>query len=113
MMKKTGAKLIWITSTPIPDGCGKVGALKNGRVPGRKGGAVTKYLNPWAMEVVGADPAISICDLWDVVDRGRNSQYKKWCKGWDRHIQGSLSDPLGQKLARSMVEILGMEKGKK
>jgi len=46
-LKPTGAKLIWVTTCPVPDGYEKAGALGAGnKAPGRKAGVMKEYLNP-------------------------------------------------------------------
>ena len=64
-LKKTKAKLIWVTTCPVPNGYPAAGDLDtNGKAPGRTAGVMEKYLNPWALEVIKRHPKISICDQW-------------------------------------------------
>ncbi|MDP7288628.1 MAG: SGNH/GDSL hydrolase family protein, partial [Phycisphaerae bacterium] len=63
-LKPTGAKLIWITTCPVPKGYKPAGALvdkgsKGICAPGRTSGVMNKYLNPWALEVVKRHPEIT------------------------------------------------------
>ena len=64
-LKKTGAKLIWVTTCPVPRGFLAAGGLdEKGKAPRRTSGVMRKYLNPWALEVVQRPPALTICDQW-------------------------------------------------
>jgi acyl-CoA thioesterase-1 len=48
-LKKTGAKLIWVTTCPVPNGYDPAGALnERGKAPGRTAGVMENHLNPWA-----------------------------------------------------------------
>ena len=76
-LKKTKARLVWVTTCPVPHGLGEAGALAaDGRAPGRKTGVMMKYLNPWALEVMKRHPEISICDQWQFVKDGEAGPYR-------------------------------------
>ena len=107
-LKKTGAKLIWVTTCPVPHGCGPAGDLdKRGKAPGRKAGVMKKYLNPWALEVVSQHPEITICDQWQFVKDNPDGLYTDWWKGDNVHFGGEPADALGRFLADSVLEVAG------
>jgi acyl-CoA thioesterase-1 len=107
-MKKTGAKLIWVTTCPVPEGCKPAGDLDaNGKAPGRTAGVMKKYLNPWALEVMKRHPEIAVCDLWQFVADHRGDLYAEWWKGNNVHFSGEGADALGTVLARRVLEALG------
>lgn len=90
-MKKTGAKLIWATITPIPDG---------DLVPARKFGNVANY-NAIASRVM-AENQITVNDLnaW-ITPKLAEMQKPK-----DLHYLDSGSDYLGQKVATEIQQAL-------
>jgi hypothetical protein len=121
ILRKTGAKLIYVTTCPIPQGyptapapsAHKAGAHKG---PGRASGTMEMYMNPWALEVMARHPDIAICDQHSLIES--ETFYKKWFtnagskagKGneyGDLHIPGLLSEPVGRQLARMVLDVLG------
>jgi hypothetical protein len=107
-LKKTKAKLVWVTTCPVPGGTDPVGALgADGRAPGRKTGVMEKYLNPWALEVIRRHPQISVCDQWQLVKDGENGVFKEWWdRGHDVHFGGEQAQALGEYLARHIEKVM-------
>ena len=88
-LKKTKAKLIWVTTCPVPNGYPPAGEMsKEGRAPGRMAGVMEKFLNPWALEVIKKHPEISICDQWQFVKDNGNGIYKEFWAEQGRSFQG-------------------------
>jgi hypothetical protein len=105
-LKKTKAKLIWVTTCPVPNGYDPVGLLEaNGKAPGRTAGVMRKYLNPWALEVVKRHPQISICDQWQYCKDSENGIYKDWLAGKNVHFKGEPADKLGHFLAQQVLKV--------
>jgi hypothetical protein len=131
---KTKAKLIFVTTTPIPGGYGEVGnkpvVMKKGRngveevwVPGKYKGVMKDFINPWAMEVVKQYPQISICDQHEILWKEKTAT--SWMKlggvnrvnglvdksitedYGDNHIPGHLSIAIGRQLARLVLDVNG------
>jgi hypothetical protein len=68
------AKLIWVTTCPVPNGFEKAGPLSpDGKTPGRTSDVMERYLNPWAAEVVARYPQVFVCDQWQLVKDGGRS----------------------------------------
>jgi len=106
-LKKTGAKLIWVTTCPVPDGCGKAGELgASGKAPGRKAGVMARYVNPWALEVMKRHGEIAVCDQWQLVRDNAGGLYTDWWKGDNVHFRGPTAEALGRLLARRALEAL-------
>ena len=106
-LEKTKAKLIWVTTCPVPNGFGKAGALDaNGNAPGRTAGVMQKYLNPWAMEVMKRYPKISICDQWRYCKDNENGIYKDWWAGKNVHFRGEPADALGKFLGQHVAKVM-------
>jgi hypothetical protein len=117
-LKKTKAKLIFVTTTPIPRGYPEPGELgKDEKAPGRVQETMRRYINPWAREVMARHPEIAICDQHGLI---RNEKfYATWLakvgtksRGesnphGDLHIGGLLGEPVGRQLARCVLDVLG------
>ncbi|MFT5129382.1 MAG: hypothetical protein ACI8W8_003004 [Rhodothermales bacterium] len=124
ILRKTGAKLIFVTTTPIPLGypaAPEPNAHKDGanKGPGRASGTMEKYINPWALEVMTRHPDIAICDQHSLIEA--ETFYEPWLKSagnkdgkgsdyGDLHIPGLLSEPIGRQLARIALDVLGRDK---
>ncbi len=106
-LKKTGAKLIWVTTCPVPKGYEQAGPLKEGKAPGRMAGVMKKYLNPWAAEVIARHPEITVCDQWAFVKEDPKGIYEEWWKGRNVHFGGKPADALGELLAKEVLKALG------
>lgn len=104
-LKKTGAKLIWVTTCPVPNGYDQAGPLdERGKAPGRTAGVMQEYLNPWAAEVMVRHPEISICDQWQFVKDNKGGLYTGWWKGKNVHFGGDPAAALGRLLADHVKE---------
>ncbi|MFP6618574.1 MAG: SGNH/GDSL hydrolase family protein, partial [Pirellulaceae bacterium] len=107
-LEKTKAKLIWVTTCPVPRGMPPAIELQgDGRAPGRQSGVMEKYLNPWALEVVKRHPQISVCDQWQYCKDHENDLYKQWWSGKNVHFSGNTADALGQLLAEHVLKRTG------
>ena len=117
-LKKTGAKLIFVTTTPIPGGYPPPGELgPDDKATGRVQKTMEFFINPWALEVMGRHPEIEICDQHALISNEKF--YSTWLKkaGFhkkkknnpfgDLHIGGLLGEPVGRQLARKVLDILG------
>ena len=106
-LRKTNAKLVWVTTCPVPKGQDPAGALsEDGRAPGRKTGVMEKYLNPWALDVIKRHPEISICDQWQLVKDDAHGLFKTWWAGHDVHFGGDQAKALGEYLARHIEKTM-------
>ncbi|MEM7696895.1 MAG: SGNH/GDSL hydrolase family protein [Verrucomicrobiota bacterium] len=107
-LKPTGARLIWVTTCPVPDGFPAAGALDaKGKAPGRTAGVMEKYLNRWAAEVLQKHPEIAVCDQWQLVKDGETGLFADWWKGSDVHFRGEQADALGKLLGKQVAGLLG------
>ena len=105
-MKPTGAKLIWVTTCPVPLGCGQ------GKV-GRKAGRM-KLQNEWAAEVMKKHPEIMICDQWQFVKDNKGGVYTEWWRGKNVHFGGeAAAAALGRLLAEHVVGALARGGGRR
>jgi len=105
-LEKTKAKLIWVTTCPVPRGFPPAGELTNdGKTPRRTSGVMKKYLNPWALEVVNRHPQISVCDQWQYCKDREKDTYRQWWAGKNVHFSGPEAAALGQLLANHVLEI--------
>ena len=106
-LKKTGAKLIWVSTCPVPRGYPAAGDLdEKGKAPRRTSGVMQKYLNPWALEVVKRHPEITICDQWQYVKDNEKTIYKSFWAGKNVHFGGESADKLGQFLAGHVLKVM-------
>ena len=112
-LKKTGAKLVWVTTCPVPYGFEQAGGTDDlGKAPGRKWGVMEKHLNPWALEVISRHPEITICDQWQFVKDNEDNLYKQWWAGKNVHFRGELADALGEFLGQHIAERLDLKLAK-
>ncbi|MGI9465835.1 MAG: hypothetical protein ACR2OA_01795 [Rubripirellula sp.] len=119
-LRKTKAKLVFVTTTPIPRGYPEPENLqRDGRAPGRVQQTMSRFINPWALEVMAKHPEIGICDQHALLTSepfyatwmeaaGTADQSKKNSYG-ELHIGGILAEPAGRILARRVLDILGQE----
>lgn len=99
ILKKTGAKLVWCSTTPIPQS-------NKGRYARRKGAA--KEFNQAALEVMKKHPEIIINDLYGVV--AGSSLFDSWRKGNDVHFYKKEEQKLlGEAVATSVRKALAAE----
>ena len=119
-LERTGAKLIFVTTTPIPGGYPEPGELDaQGKAPGRVQGTMKRFINPWALEVMARHPDIAICDQHALISSEKF--YAHWLatagtreageknEVGDLHIGGLLAEPAGRQLARRVLDVLGRE----
>ena len=119
-LKKTKAKLIFVTTTPIPGGYPPPGELgPDNKATGRVQKTMERFINPWALEVMSRHPEIAICDQHALISNEKF--YSTWLKkaGFhkkgennpygDLHIGGLLGEPVGRQLARKVLDVLGRE----
>jgi len=105
-LEKTEAKLIWVTTCPVPRGFPPAGELtSDSKAPRRTAGVMEKYLNPWALEVIKRHPQISICDQWQYCQDNEKDSYQQWWAGKNVHFSGPAADALGQLLAEHVLKV--------
>ncbi|MDG2015114.1 MAG: hypothetical protein P8J33_16530 [Pirellulaceae bacterium] len=104
LLNRTGAKLIWVNSTPIPNGypAGQADQPLTGRVRGRM-----ELQNHWAAVVMAEFPNVKISDVWQVVKDGRKERYKNWWRGDSISFDYLESIPLGRCVGESVLQTLG------
>ena len=106
-LQKTKAKLIWVTTCPVPNGFDKAGSLDaNGKATGRSAGVMQKYLNLWAAEVMARHPDITICDQWQFVKDNAGGLYTDWWAGKNVHFKGAPADALGKFLGQHVAKVM-------
>jgi len=106
-LKKTGAKIIWVTTCPVPRGFPPAGGLtKDGNAPRRTSGVMEKFLNPWALQVMKRHRQITICDQWQFVKDNEAGIYKKFWAGKNVHFGGEPADKLGYFLAEHVLKVM-------
>lgn len=123
-LSKTGAKLVWVTTTPVPYGYNVASAPNemmqpvlpesewasieheaadaNGWVPGRN-----RMLNSWATELFAKHPEVLVCDQWQIVKNAENGFYRTWWRTKNVHFLGGKPIPLARALAAKVLESLG------
>ena len=103
-LKKTRARLIWVTTCPVPNGFpqGREPGGQN-KAPGRMAGVMQKHINPWALEVIRRYPEISVCDQWQFVKDNSDGVYTQWWAGKNVHFGGEPADALGGFLAEHVL----------
>ncbi len=117
-LKKTKAKLIFVTTTPIPGGYPEPGELgEDEKAPGRVQETIGRYINPWALEVMARHPEIEICDQHALIvdekfyatwmENAGTKQHGERNEYGDLHIGGLLGEPVGRQLARKVLDVLG------
>ena len=104
LLKRTGARLVWVNSTPVPNGFsgGDPNQPLEGRVRGRM-----KLQNQWAVDVMKDFPEIAVCDLWQVVKDGEQDVFSQWWTKNQINFEYSQSIPLGRTLAKSVLHAMG------
>lgn len=93
ILKKTGATLVWTSTTPIPN-------HNKGQYARRKGAA--KLFNQAAMEVMERHPEIMVNDLYRVVEK--SPVYDDWRKGTDVHFYKEAERKLLGEAVASVVQ---------
>lgn len=98
ILKKTGAKLIWCSTTPVPND-------NKGPYARRKG--APREFNDAAMEVMRRHPEIVINDLHQAVDG--SPLFDEWRKGVDVHFyKAEEQEALGAAVAVAVRKALGL-----
>jgi hypothetical protein len=106
-LRETGARLVWVTTCPVPNGYEPADDLDpDGNAPGRKSGVMEKYLNPWAAEVLKRHKDIMLCDQWKFVKDHEKDIYKEWWQGQNVHFSGKPAAELGKLLAKHVLKKL-------
>ncbi len=102
-LKKSDAELIWVTTTPVPNGFESTssGDSPIGYVPGRM-----KLQNQWAAEVMSDFPEITTCDLWRVVKENKSQDFTQWWKSNDLYFDYTQSVWLARELATKILVAL-------
>lgn len=96
IMKKTGATLIWCSTTPVPNS-------STGMYARRKGEAAV--FNKAAMEVISKHPEILVNDLHKTITESKAME--EWRKGSDVHFWSSdLQAVLGNAVAATVTQAL-------
>lgn len=98
ILRKTGAELVWTSTTPVPND-------RKGTYARRKGAA--KLFNAAAMEVMLRHPEISINDLYGVVDDC--PLFDEWRKGNDVHFykaaeRGKIGGAVAKAVKKALVK---------
>jgi len=97
ILRKTGAKLIWCSTTPVPND-------NKGPYARRKGAAAE--FNMAALDVMKKHPDILITDLHETVDG--SPVFDNWRKGIDVHFYKKEEQKLlGEAVARTIRKALG------
>jgi hypothetical protein len=97
MMKKTGATLIWCSTTPVPNSnLGQYGRRKDEDL----------VFNKAAMEVISGYPEIQINDLNRVVRQ--SDVFDTWRKGNNVHFKGQEQTVLGKAVADAVIKALSI-----
>ncbi len=99
-IRPAGKRLIWLTTTPIQGSDeGLSEAQLVGKVPGRM-----KMQNEWAAEVLRDFQEVQICDLWQVVADGRNSDFKAWWASKRPQFTYKTSKLIADAIAKTLDE---------
>ncbi len=101
ILKRTGAKLIWCSTTPVPN--------DNKGTYARHKGAELDF-NRAALEVMKLHPEILITDLHQVVDG--SPVFDTWRKGNDVHFNRGEQTRLGEAVAATIRKALSLPSGK-
>lgn len=117
-LKKTEAKLIFVTTTPIPRGYPEPGEMgEDGKATGRVQKTMERFINPWALEVMARHSDITICNQHAMITN--EAFYANWLEKagtkdpgeknplGDLHIGGLLAEPVGRQLGRTVLDVLG------
>lgn len=100
ILKKTGAKLVWCSTTPVPKSSTGTYARRNGEAA---------VFNKAALEVVSKHPEIQINDLHKFISESK--AFDKWRSGTDVHFWGGdLQALVGGAVADSIIKVLSSAK---
>lgn len=99
ILKQTGAKLIWCSTTPVPND-------NKGTYARRKG--AEREFNQAAMEVMAKHPEIQVNDLCQLIDN--SPFFDNWRKGADVHFyKDDEQKLLGEAVASAVRKALGKD----
>lgn len=102
ILKKTGAKLIWCTTTPVPNN-------NLGQYGRRKGEAAV--FNKAALEIISKYPEIQVNDLHKYITDSK--EFDNWRKGTDVHFwDKDLQDLVGKAVADAVNKALNKSPNK-
>ena len=99
-MKKTGAKLVWCPTTPVPNN--SIGNWAQGRFGRRKDEDLV--FNQAAMQVISKYPEIAVNDINSFIRE--SAEFAEWRKQSDVHFWGNESETLGKAVAKGIQKIL-------
>ena len=96
ILKKTGAKLIWCTTTPVPRSSTGIYARRNGEAA---------VFNRAALEVISKYPEIQINDLHKFISESK--AFDKWRQGtdvhfWSRDLQTLVGNEVAKQISKSL-----------
>lgn len=96
ILKKTGAKLVWCSTTPVPKSSTGTYARRNGEAA---------VFNKAALEVISKHPEIQVNDLHKFISK--SNQFDKWRTGTDVHFWGKdLQTLVGNAVAEAITNVL-------
>lgn len=100
VLRGTDARLVWITTTPVPRGLPEpaAGSQPLGLVQGRMA-----LQNGWARDVLKDHPEIMVCDLWQLVEDNAGGTWDQWWAGRNVTFNNPSARPLGQRVAESIL----------
>lgn len=101
-LQLTGAKLVWVTTTPVPDGYVNPNRVAD---PKKK----IEELNQWAAELIDARKEIHVCDLSKFISEQEQPMFVNWRKGKNVTFNLNQSQPLAEQVANSIRRILEQE----
>jgi hypothetical protein len=100
-LKKTGAKLMWCTTTPVPNS--SIGRWGN-KVMGRRKDEDLVF-NKAALEVILEHPEIQVNDINSFIRKSQS--FNEWRKGKDVHFWGKdLQELVGKAVAHNLQKVL-------
>ncbi|MEC9091572.1 MAG: hypothetical protein VX438_02615 [Planctomycetota bacterium] len=119
-LKLTGAKLIWIESTPIPFGFNATDMDREGVIPEKKRfdfefeeadakkmvPGRMKLQNAWAAEVLKRYPEIQVCRTWQIVKENKSGRYDQWWYGKNPNFKFQQTIPLAKKIGSVILGAL-------
>lgn len=99
-IQPAGKRLIWLTTTPIQGTIIEpVTDDLSGKFPGRM-----KLQNRWAAEVLNDYPEVEICDLWQTVVDGRDTDFKDWWSSTRPQFNYKQSKVIADAIAKTIGE---------
>ncbi len=101
IMKRTGATLIWCSTTPVPNS-------NKGPYARRKG--ESQVFNKAALEVISKYPEIQVNDLHKTISE--SNAFDNWRKGSDVHYWGKEQSIVGAAVADAVTKALKTRQSK-